>query len=106
MRLRSNAIVVIVIFVIFNNNGGLDRPCDAPVPFWLLLTAIIGMSAGGASAFGADPYEEVPRIVYEPDEDEIGYLAKLYYGLGMQLSSLTPAQCSELAAQQQAQQAQ
>ena len=37
----------------------------------------------------------------EPDEDEIGYLAKLYYGLGMQLSSLTPAQCSELAAQQQ-----
>ena len=35
----------------------------------------------------------------DPSEEEVGYLAQLYYGLGMQLSALTPELCSSLAAE-------
>ena len=35
----------------------------------------------------------------EPDDDEIDYIAKLYYGLGMQLWSLTAEQCATFAAE-------
>ena len=38
----------------------------------------------------------------EPDEEDNGYLAKLYYGLGMQLSALSPEDCTAFAADEDA----
>ena len=35
------------------------------------------LSVGGAAVeVGSDPYDEVPRIVYEPDEEEVGQYAE------------------------------
>lgn len=42
-------------------------------------------------------HHELENKYSEPDESEIGYLAALYYGLGIQLSQLSASDCSDLA---------
>lgn len=43
------AVPIVIIFLIFQRNGGLEAPCDVPVAFWLYLTAILGIVSVGAN---------------------------------------------------------
>ena len=47
-----------------DDDGAVDDVADAAAA-----------EEGGVPLVGADPYEDIPRIQYEPDEDEISDLA-------------------------------
>lgn len=40
-------ILAIVPFIVFNIAGGMDALCDRPIPYWLLVTAVVSFTGFG-----------------------------------------------------------
>ena len=67
----TGIVPTIILLVIFNSNGGTEAPCEAPIAWWIWLTAIINIPAAAIGAI-----TQISTLLYGKKDEETGLVVK------------------------------